>query len=184
MKPSFFLTLIAGLASSVVEGSDRVRKQARRPQSYTELKADAHPSLKMDKVNLQKLPQSLVEASVPALSPRQSTANDFYECKQSSPFPNDSDCNDIIDNVFALDQSLTITANACLLFQSGTCWGFFCSLCEQLTTDTTFVANQLVTAEALCVAGGQIGTVVGTDAPEWQAGFVYNGGSLPNYDVC
>lgn len=83
MKPSFFLTLIAGLASSVVEGSDRVRKQARRPQSYTELKADAHPSLKMDKVNLQKLPQSLVEASVPALSPRQSTANDFYECKQS-----------------------------------------------------------------------------------------------------
>ncbi len=86
--------------------------------------------------------------------------------------------------MFALDTPLIIAPNACLLFQFGTCWGFFCSLCEQLSTDTDFVANQLISTEALCVAGGQSGTIVGTDAPEWEAGFIYQGGSLPTYDVC
>ncbi|KAI2615177.1 hypothetical protein GGR54DRAFT_650687 [Hypoxylon sp. NC1633] len=189
MKPIVFLTLIVGLVSPVVEGSDRVHKQARRPQPGNEYKADtAHPSLKLDKVNLQQVPQSFVaadsnEGPVSALSPRAPNAA-VYECRNSSPFPGDSDCNSIIDNVLVLDTPLIITANSCLLFQFGTCWGFFCSLCETLSTDTSFVGNQLISAEALCVANGQIGTVIGTDAPQWQAGFVYQGSSLPDYDVC
>ncbi|KAI4861379.1 hypothetical protein F4820DRAFT_69499 [Hypoxylon rubiginosum] len=184
MKPAFFLTLAAGLASSVVEASDRILKQARRPQPSSEFMTYAHPSLKLDKSNLQELPGSVVDAPVSTLSSRQPSTGDFYECRQSNPAPSDSDCNRIIDEVFALDTPLIIAPNACLLFQFGTCWGFFCSLCEQLSTDTDFVANQLISTEALCVAGGQSGTIVGTDAPEWEAGFIYQGGSLPTYDVC
>ncbi len=39
--------------------------------------------------------------------------------------------------------------------------GFFCSLCQTLETDTTFIGNQLNTAEDLCIAqGGKAGTVI------------------------
>ncbi|KAI1408184.1 hypothetical protein F5Y13DRAFT_113994 [Hypoxylon sp. FL1857] len=177
MKPIFFLTLISGLAASVVEGSARAHRQARRPQPSIEFEPEiVQPSLKLDKVNLKQLTEA------PAISPR--AANDFYECRNARPAPSDNDCNSIIDNVFALDQSITVASNACLTFQFGTCWGFFCSLCETLTTDTTFIGNQLISAEALCVANGQIGTVVSNDAPQWQAGFVYQGAGLPDYDVC
>ena len=92
--------------------------------------------------------------------------------------------NNIINEVFALDQAITVASNACLTFQYGTCWGFFCSLCQTLSTDTTFIGNQLISAEALCVANGQIGTIVSQDAPQWQAGFVYQGAGLPDYNVC
>ncbi|KAI1762753.1 hypothetical protein GGR53DRAFT_521432 [Hypoxylon sp. FL1150] len=183
MKSAFFLAL-AGLGSSVVEASNHVLKQSRRPQPASEFMSYTQPTLKLDKVNLQELPASLVGAPVSTLSTPQSSSNDFYECRQSNPAPSDSDCNTIIDEVFALDTPLIITPNSCLLFQFNTCWGFFCSLCEQLSTDTNFVANQLISTEALCVAGGQSGTIVGTDTPEWEAGFLYQGSSLPTYDVC
>ncbi|KAI1099287.1 hypothetical protein F4804DRAFT_87987 [Jackrogersella minutella] len=177
MKPIFFLTLITSLAASVVEGSDHTHKQMRRPQPYIGLEADTtHPTLKLDKVNLKPL---LAEQ---ALSSR--AANDFYECKSTNPAPGDSDCNNIIDEVIGLDQSITVASNACLTFQYGTCWGFFCSLCQTLTTDTSFIGNQLINAEALCVSNGQVGTVVSQDAPQWEAGFVYQGAGLPDYDVC
>ncbi|KAI1381080.1 hypothetical protein F4677DRAFT_440297 [Hypoxylon crocopeplum] len=224
MKPVFLLTLIAGLASSVVEGSERIPKEARRPQPAYE--ADiVHPSLKLDKVNLKQVPQSLLhaESKEAAVSSRQFEANDFYECRQTtliptqpqpkvrdsklrslvfvsfpithpltlplfhflqSPLPADSDCNKIIDEVLALDTPLIIAPNACLLFQYSTCWGFFCALCSQLSTDTGFVGNQLISAEALCVANGQIGTVISIDSPQWEAGFIYQGSSLPQYEVC
>ncbi|KAI0142607.1 hypothetical protein F4776DRAFT_661675 [Hypoxylon sp. NC0597] len=176
MKPIFFLTLTSGLAVSA-EGPGRARRQAQQPQPSVALEAEiVQPSLKLDKVNLKQLTEA------PALSSR--AANDFYECRNARPAPSDSDCNSIIDNVFALDQSITVATNACLTFQFGTCWGFFCSLCQTLTTDTTFIGNQLISAEALCVANGQIGTVVSIDAPQWQAGFVYQGSALPDYDVC
>ncbi|KAI1139483.1 hypothetical protein F5Y05DRAFT_323988 [Hypoxylon sp. FL0543] len=177
MKPIFFLTLISSLAATVVEGSGHTYRPARRPQPAIEFEAEIiQPSVKLDKVNLKQL------AGAPALSPR--AANDFYECANARPAPSDSDCNTIIDNVIALDQPITIASNACLTFQYGTCWGFFCSLCETLSTDTSFIGNQLISAEALCVANGQIGTIVGNDAPQWQAGFVYEGAGLPDYDVC
>ncbi|OTB04614.1 hypothetical protein M426DRAFT_58349 [Hypoxylon sp. CI-4A] len=177
--------------ASAVEGSGRIPKQARRSQPISVYKVDntTHPSLKLDQVNLKQLPENFVSVDSTSrpnavLSSRQLSTNDFYECRNSNPAPSDSDCNTIIDNVLALDLSLTVTASSCLQFQYGTCWGFFCSLCDTLTTDTGFVGNQLISAEALCVAGGQIGTIISQDAPEWQAGFVYEGASLPNYDVC
>ncbi|KAI0182155.1 hypothetical protein GGR52DRAFT_568357 [Hypoxylon sp. FL1284] len=184
MKSAFFLTLVAGLASSVVAGSDHVLRRAGRPQATKDFMSYTHPSLALDKVNLQEVPKDLLSAPVSAVSSRQLSAQDFYECRQSSPAPSDSDCNSIINEVFALDTPLIVAPNACLLFQFGTCWGFFCSLCEQLSTDTDFVANQLASTEALCVSGGQSGTIVGTDEPEWEAGFIYQGGDLPTYDVC
>ncbi|KAI1095256.1 hypothetical protein F5B19DRAFT_372259 [Rostrohypoxylon terebratum] len=176
MKPVIFLALIPSLAASVVEGSGRTQRQPRRPRPSSGLTTiTVQPSLKMDNVNLVQLPES-------PISPR--AANDFYECRNSSPAPGDSDCNNIIDEVFALDQAITIASNACLTFQYGTCWGFFCSLCQTLSTDTEFIGNQLISAEALCVANGQVGTIVSRDAPQWEAGFVYQGAGLPNYDVC
>ncbi|KAI2468457.1 hypothetical protein F4781DRAFT_432433 [Annulohypoxylon bovei var. microspora] len=177
MKPAFFLTLITSLAASVVEGSGRTQRQARRPQPSTGLETiTVQPSLKFDAMNLKQLPETS------SLSPR--AVNAFYECRDSSPSPGDSDCNTIINEVLALDQAITITSNSCLTFQYGTCWGFFCSLCQTLSTDTSFIGNQLISAEALCVANGQIGTVVSQDSPQWQAGFVYQGAGLPDYDVC
>ncbi|KAF2966284.1 hypothetical protein GQX73_g7295 [Xylaria multiplex] len=138
------------------------------------------------------------------------SASDFYECattvrdhlstlvpRPSIPFqyqltnrqgnpPRSSDCTVVINNVFAANQATVIAAGACLLFQFNTCWGFFCSLCERLGTDTTFIGNQLLNAQTLCVNGGSAGTVVGEDAPEWEAGLIRANGQLPNYagDVC
>jgi hypothetical protein len=83
-----------------------------------------------------------------------------------------------------MNQALAISSRSCLLFQFGTCWGFFCSLCERLSTDTNFIGNQLSTAQDLCVSGGAAGTVVGEDSPQWEAGFIKSGGTLPDYDVC
>ncbi|KAH8161897.1 hypothetical protein CIB48_g6360 [Xylaria polymorpha] len=115
------------------------------------------------------------------------TAQDFYECAttQGNP-PAASDCNTVITNVRAANQALVIAPGACLLFQFGTCWGFFCSLCERLGTDTDFIGSQLTTAQTVCVSGGAAGTVVGEDAPQWEAGFIRANGQLPNYsaDVC
>jgi hypothetical protein len=79
-----------------------------------------------------------------------------------------------------------VAPGACLLFQFGTCWGFFCSLCQQLGTDTNFIGSQLSTASNLCVSKGSAGTLVGEAAPQWEAGFIRSNGGLPNYagDVC
>ncbi|KAI0445647.1 hypothetical protein F4803DRAFT_506826 [Xylaria telfairii] len=114
------------------------------------------------------------------------TAQDFYECATTGTPPKASDCNTVITNVRATNQALVIAPGACLLFQFGTCWGFFCSLCERLGTDTNFIGSQLSTAQTLCVNGGAAGTVVGEDAPQWEAGFIRANGQLPNYagDVC
>ncbi|KAI1278518.1 hypothetical protein F5Y07DRAFT_397544 [Xylaria sp. FL0933] len=113
-------------------------------------------------------------------------ANDFFECATTGNPPASSDCEAVISNVQAADQGIVIAPGACLLFQFNTCWGFFCSLCQRLGTSTDFIGSQLETAQTLCVSGGAAGTVVGEDAPQWEAGFVHSGGVLPNYagDVC
>jgi hypothetical protein len=77
-----------------------------------------------------------------------------------------------------------VNANACLTFVYKTCKGFFCALCETLATTTDFIGNQLDSAEALCVADGAPGTIVGEDTPQWDAGFVRAADGLPTYDVC
>ncbi|KAI0485832.1 hypothetical protein F4859DRAFT_397382 [Xylaria cf. heliscus] len=114
------------------------------------------------------------------------TAQDFYECATTGNPPAASDCNVVINNVLATNQALVIAPGACLLFQYSTCWGFFCSLCERLGTDTNFIGSQLSTAQTLCVSGGAAGTIVGEDAPQWEAGLIHSNGQLPNYsgDVC
>ncbi|KAI8630814.1 hypothetical protein F5Y19DRAFT_473933 [Xylariaceae sp. FL1651] len=157
--------------------------------------ADMH-----DKKKLAKLPSSMIDSDDPSapLQPFQRrdvlrklrgvqsplVANDFYECATSGNPPKVADCDVVIDNVFATNQALSVSSGACLLFEYGTCWGFFCSLCEQLSTTTDFIGNQLTTAETLCVSGGHAGTVVGEDEPQWEAGLIRQGGALPNYDVC
>jgi hypothetical protein len=90
----------------------------------------------------------------------------------------------ITDNVYDTDQTLVVTANACLVFQFGTCKGFFCALCETMETTSDFIANQLNTVEALCTSDGNNGAVVSDDPPEWDVGFVYSSEGLPTYDVC
>ncbi len=92
----------------------------------------------------------------------------------------------IIDQVYnSNDDGLVISANACLTFVYQTCEGYFCSLCGTLQSDTTFIGNQLNSAEDLCISqGGKAGTIIGEDAPQWDAGFVRAGNSLPTYDVC
>ncbi|KAL7624673.1 hypothetical protein AAE478_006243 [Parahypoxylon ruwenzoriense] len=184
-----------------MEGQDSAIGALQVPSGIA-IKIDTvSPTLELNRANLKKIPSRSVDTdSKSVLSRRralrqlrgledQYSVNAFYECRDSNPAPSDADCSRIIDEVYALGgQSLIIAPNACLLFQYGTCWGFFCALCQgqQLTTDTDFVAAQLSSAEALCVAnGGQVGTIVGDDAPQWQAGFVYRGQSLPDYyDVC
>ncbi|KAI0539197.1 hypothetical protein GGR58DRAFT_500459 [Xylaria digitata] len=145
---------------------------------------------------LIELPSELVDRSAPiqqlqrrdaSKKPRGDvSAADFYECATTGNPPRSSDCTVVINNVFAADQATVIAPGACLLFQFNTCWGFFCSLCELLGTDTTFIGNQLLNAQTLCVNGGSAGTVVGEDAPQWEAGLIRANGQLPNYagDVC
>jgi hypothetical protein len=53
-----------------------------------------------------------------------------------------------------------------------------------MQTTTDFIANQLNTAEALCVSGGKDGTIVSERLPQWDAGYVHSTEGLPTYDVC
>ncbi|KAH9893784.1 hypothetical protein F4778DRAFT_784276 [Xylariomycetidae sp. FL2044] len=171
------------------------------PEGYTV--SMATPEVTLDSANLQALPADLIDRDdanastqilesrrvlrkLRGLENRQITAADFYECRSASPAPTRTDCDTVVDQVIAAGLSLSVAENACLLFQYGTCWGFFCSLCATLTTTTDFIGSQLSTADLLCIDnGGQVGTVVGEDAPQWEAGFVYEGSDLPSYsDVC
>ncbi|GAW15329.1 hypothetical protein ANO14919_047380 [Xylariales sp. No.14919] len=145
---------------------------------------------------LAKVPNAMIDRSTPVQQLRRReasrkprgdvSANDFYECATTGNPPRAADCNVVISNVLAANQATVIAPGACLLFQFSTCWGFFCSLCERLGTDTNFIASQLTNAQTLCVSGGAAGTVVGEDAPQWEAGFIRANGALPNYagDVC
>jgi hypothetical protein len=91
-----------------------------------------------------------------------------------------------VTQVSSTPQNLIVAAGSCLLFEFNTCWGFFCSLCDQLATSTSFIASELGQVDDLCVEpGSQVGTIVGTTDPQYQVGFVYEGGTLPNYnDFC
>ncbi|KAK3938882.1 hypothetical protein QBC46DRAFT_355536 [Diplogelasinospora grovesii] len=214
MKLLAVLILLVGIAVALDlserDGLRRPHKKASRPKKltgpYTMRGASKpsnapaayktgmdHCSRKRSKAALKKLPADLEDPatrlrrdSLTVLRHlrRQSTANDFYECTNANPAPADADCNVIIDQVLASGDSLVIAQNACLTFVYQTCEGFFCSLCDTLSTTTDFIGNQLDSAETLCVSQGQTGTIIGEDAPQWDAGFVYNGDSLPTYDVC
>ncbi|KAI1084345.1 hypothetical protein F5B20DRAFT_292445 [Whalleya microplaca] len=204
MNLLLFLTFIVGVvAATDVQG--RPNRNLRAPvavaSEYTT--ATGHPTVEFGTANLKQIPSNAIDADskdaalpvlakrwvlrqLRGLTERQSTTNDFYECRDSTPLPATTDCDTVVSSVLAVDQALIVAANACLTFQFGTCWGFFCALCDQLSTDTDFIGAQLGTAHALClVANNQVGTIVGADAPQWEAGFVYQGDGLPDYhDVC
>lgn len=101
-----------------------------------------------------------------------------------NPSPSTADCKVIVNQVLSTDDELLIAPNSCLVYSYRTCQGFFCSLCETLSTTTQFIGSQLDTVDALCVEGGQAGTIVGESAPQWDAGFTYAGQGLPTFDVC
>ncbi|GAP90140.2 hypothetical protein SAMD00023353_0204060 [Rosellinia necatrix] len=189
MKVYSALALFAGLstAASILAG-----REVSRPYSILasvsvpdDAPADYHATTASLTTEVRSASVQRRESLKKARGPI--TANDFYECAttQGTP-PRASDCTVVINNVLASNQALVIAPGACLLFQYSTCWGFFCSLCERLGTDTNFIASQLTTAQTLCVSGGSAGTIVGEDAPQWEAGFIRANGQLPNYagDVC
>lgn len=101
-----------------------------------------------------------------------------------SPAPEEADCQVVIDQVTSSSQTSVVQGNACLTYVYKTCQGFFCALCDTLATTTDFIGSQLDQIKFLCVADGKAGTIVGESSPQWDAGFVRAGTSLPTYDVC
>lgn len=138
--------------------------------------------------NLAKRSSEAMEV-VPAglerrLQRKQYSPNDFFECANANPAPASADCGVIVKNVLATGNDLVVARSSCLVFSYRTCQAFFCSLCSTLTTSTDFIGNQLDTVDALCVADGKAGTIVGEESPQYQLGFTRAGSGLPNYENC
>ncbi|TLD17637.1 uncharacterized protein PgNI_00952 [Pyricularia grisea] len=190
-------------ASRPAQTSDNFRMQAPRvpsgaPAGFTTKVVE--PTRERPRAGLTRLPDEFIDgrsfrvrrdryvagrAALAALDKRQEVkALDFYECESVNPAPASRDCNVIIDQVYATAQDLLLARNSCVVFDYQTCRGFFCSLCGSIRASTDFIGNQLLTADTLCVSQGRAGTVVGTDQPQWDAGFVRAGASLPTYSVC
>ncbi|SPQ27102.1 a1fae60d-66bf-4313-bb7a-55df6bfb6296 [Thermothielavioides terrestris] len=151
------------------------------------------PSQHRAKAALKQVPADLIDPDVQRRRESfkamqrlrsQAQASDFYECTNPSQVPSIADCDVVVEQVLSTSDELVVTANSCLTFSYNTCQAFFCSLCETLITTTDFIGNELDTTEALCLQNGQAGTIVGEDAPQWDAGFTYEGQPLPTYDVC
>lgn len=192
-------------ASRPAQISDSFRMQPPRvpsgaPAGFTAKLGE--PTRERPRAGLSRLPDEFIDgrlklrrdryvakwaalAALAALDRRQELkALDFYECENVNPAPASRDCNVIIDQVYATAQELLLTRNSCVIFDYQTCRGFFCSLCGSISASTDFIGNQLLTADTLCVSQGRAGTIVGTDPPQWDAGFVRSGASLPTYSVC
>ncbi|KAK8130048.1 hypothetical protein PG999_002428 [Apiospora kogelbergensis] len=188
------LTLAIGLVAAVSPNSQGVsRKKARIPSPATlgEIMTMVEPTILRDGSGLASLPKSLANRAVSDATPvslestkRQLSKQDFYECQSSNPPPQPTDCNAIINSVRASKQDFILNEGTCLAFSSGTCTGYFCSLCGQLATHTDFIASQFESVQGLCVEGGQAGTIVGEDAPQYETGFLRAGSGVPTYDVC
>ncbi|KAI1428434.1 hypothetical protein F5Y12DRAFT_731734 [Xylaria sp. FL1777] len=204
MKVCSTLALFTGLCTAasipVPDSVDAVveQRQVRLPYEYggsstttvvsvpEDAPADYHTAIGSPE-EAHNAPVQQVQSRDTTMNPRGPiTANDFFECATTGNPPKASDCEVVISNVLGTDQGVIIAPGACLLFQYNTCWGFFCSLCQRLGTDTNFIGSQLTTAQSLCVSGGAAGTIVGEDAPQWEAGLIHSSGVLPNYagDVC
>ncbi len=101
-----------------------------------------------------------------------------------NPPPTSSDCRIIVDSVSRSGDELVVAQSSCLVFSFGTCTGYFCSLCETLSTSTDFIGSQLDLVDALCVSDGRAGAIVGEEPPAYSVGFVRSGRPIPGYDVC
>ncbi|KAI0484601.1 hypothetical protein GGR56DRAFT_33059 [Xylariaceae sp. FL0804] len=167
MQFALSLSLLAGLASAAAI-------LPRETKSFA--MGTAVPTKLMSKDGFTSLSARGLET--------RATAAEYYECDNSNPEPVASDCASIISGVAALNEELIVTAGSCLTFSYGTCGAFFCSLCEEMTTNTTTVSSELSEVDDLCVAGGQVGTIIDDSAPQFEVGFTYTGAAIPTYDVC
>lgn len=209
---TLFLGIVLALETSVLEErAKRQRKKCKRPAKFAgagAFRAAKRPggapadyktgtgkaNVKRAKDGLKRVPPEWLDASarlrrrefetLQQLRSRQVLVSDFFECTNSNPRPAPADCNVVVDQVLNSGDDLIVSASSCLVFTFRTCQGFFCSLCQTLSTSTDFIGNQLDTVDALCVENGQSGTIVGEDPPQWDAGFTYAGANLPFYDVC
>ncbi|KAK4245089.1 hypothetical protein C7999DRAFT_34550 [Corynascus novoguineensis] len=181
-----FLGVAAALESSGPESRvTRMHKRSTRPEMITSIKMRT-PEFKTTISAPTEKRSTAALTKVSGLQQRSSTlqARDFYECTNPELRPSVEDCNTIVSEVLSTDDPIIIAANSCLTYTFGTCQGFFCSLCETFETTTQNIGTQLDNVVALCVENGQPGTIVGEDAPQWEAGFTYAGQGLPTYDVC
>jgi len=167
------------------ERTTRMRKRFSRPEKVSGVEVRTleyrtsigAPTEKRSKATLVRVPGLQRRVGTPQ-------ASDFFECTNPNPRPSSADCTAIVNQVSSSDDEVIIAANSCLVYSYGTCQGFFCSLCDTLDTSTSFIGSQLDNVVALCVENGQAGSIVGEDAPQWDAGFTYAGQGLPTYDVC
>ncbi|KAK4186493.1 hypothetical protein QBC35DRAFT_268101 [Podospora australis] len=208
---TLFLGIALALETSALEErAKRERKKASRPKKFSgagAFRAAKRPgdapgdyktgtgkaNVKRAKDGLKRVPAEWLDSvgrrrrrefeTLQQLRSRQS-ASDFFECTNSNPRPSPEDCDVVVDQVLNSGDDLIVSASSCLVFTFRTCQGFFCSLCQTLSTSTDFIGNQLDTVDALCIENGQSGTIVAEDPPQWDAGFTYAGAGLPFYDVC
>ncbi|KAL2167361.1 hypothetical protein VTG60DRAFT_1394 [Thermothelomyces hinnuleus] len=190
MRFTLLLTSFLGIAlalelSRSESRATRTRQRSARPRLMTGVEmrtlefrtSVGAPTEKRSKGALTKVPG--LQRRTGAIESR-----DFYECTNPELRPSVEDCNTIVSEVLSTDNEVIIAANSCLVYSFGTCQGFFCSLCDTLDTSTQFIGTQLDNVVALCVEHGQAGSIVGEDAPQWDAGFTYAGEGLPTFDVC
>ncbi|KAH6848006.1 hypothetical protein B0I37DRAFT_431983 [Chaetomium sp. MPI-CAGE-AT-0009] len=189
MKFILALTSLLGAAvafksSGSEERTARLRNRAPRPEKLAGVEVKTLEYRTSIGAPTEQRSKALL-TRVPGLQRRGAPqASDFFECTNPNPSPATADCKVIVNQVLSTDDEFIIAANSCLVYSFGTCQAFFCSLCETLSTTTTFIGSQLDTVDALCVENGQAGTIVGEDAPQWDAGFTYAGEGLPTFDVC
>ncbi|KAK3990787.1 hypothetical protein QBC44DRAFT_264277 [Cladorrhinum sp. PSN332] len=208
---TLFLGIALALEASTLEARQRrPRKKTTRPRKFAgagTFRAATRPagapadyktstgkaSRKRSKDGLKKVPPEFTDPATRLRRRefetlqqlrRQVSASDFFECYNVNPRPSSQDCDVVVDQVLASNDDLIVSASSCLVFSFRTCQGFFCSLCQTLSTNTNFIGNQLDTVDALCIENGQTGSIVGEDPPQWDAGFTYAGEGLPFYDVC
>ncbi|KAK8039037.1 hypothetical protein PG993_007448 [Apiospora rasikravindrae] len=194
MKSFGLLTLAIGLVAATSPASQEASPKKARIPSPAPLKyimSMVEPAIERDVSGLTSLPEGLASRASSHVSPvapdsakRQLSKQDFYECQASNPPPQPSDCNTVINQVQASNQDFILNEGTCLAFTFSTCTGYFCSLCGQLATHTDFIASQFESVQGLCVEGGQAGTIVGEDAPQYETGFLRAGSGVPTYDVC
>ena len=168
LRSKFALTRAPGLQqrSGLVDANKLVSRQDPKASDFFEC------------TNPVRLTPLRILTSQPHLSPA------IRANRSQKPSPSAADCRVVVNQVLSTDDEIIIAPNSCLVFTFRTCQAFFCSLCEILDTSTQFIGSELDTIEALCVENGQAGTIVGEDAPQWDAGFTYAGQGLPTFDVC
>ncbi|KAL2019766.1 hypothetical protein VTK56DRAFT_9210 [Thermocarpiscus australiensis] len=163
----------------MVSGSGTLRvpsRPANAPAGYRTATGTA--TSQRSKAVPMKVPPKFVDL------PCDAGAKSLRSSENYNPSPSTADCDGIVNQILSSSGEFIIAAGSCRVFSYRACQGFFCSLCQTLSTTTDSVGNQLDTVDALCAENCQAGTIAGEDPPQWDAGFAYSGTGLPTYDVC